>query len=59
MSAKRLSECGDSYPFWTVDSLWQGTVPRAKTKKPIDIQACSEDPVSDSDATVALRNVQL
>ena len=52
MSAKRLSECGDSYPFWTVDSLWQGTVPRAKTKKPIDIQACSEDPVSDSDHDV-------
>ena len=58
MSAKRLSECSDSYPLWTVDSLWQGPVPRAKTKKPIDIQVCSEDSVSDSDATVALHKVQ-
>ena len=58
MSAKRLSECGDSYPFWTVDALWQGTVPRAKTKKPIDIQICNKDNVPDSDATVALNKVQ-
>ena len=58
MSAKRFSECGDSYPLWTVDSLWQGTVPRAKTKKPIDIQACNKDHVTESDVTVALHNVQ-
>ena len=58
MSEKRLSECGDTYPLWTVDSLWQGNIPRPRTKQPLDIRACNEHNLSESSAITELNEVK-
>lgn len=58
MSEKRLLECGDSYPLWTVDSLWQGTVPKPRNKNPLNIHACKGDDLSDSSAIEELNKVK-
>ena len=55
--SEKMTKNGDQYPFWTVETLWQGMVPQFRSQ-PQTLSVCNEGQVALPIAQAAFNEVR-